>query len=192
MDERQQDWELPETTRLRPASLGRGLPVPPIIPIVAALGLVFGIALGVGVVPKPEPSVVLAPSPVALITPAPSPAPSLAPSLAPTNSPAGVAELPPTSGYSLAKVLKDLQPPGIADPAILSARVGHYPGVSPDWVWLVIVPFSVETCGNHWVYQAIPRPTLEPCGVKNTTELFILDYSTGTFLEDRIPADTSA
>ena len=190
MDDRRQDLELPETTRLRPASLGRGLPVPPVIPMVAVLGLVFGLALGVGLARQPEPSPAPLPSLAAVADSTPSP--SAMPSTAATNGVGRAVDAPPGAGYSLAKVLRDLQRPGAADLEIISARVGHYPAVSTEWVWLVVVPFSVDACGNHWVYGPFPGPSLTPCDVRTTTEMFIIDYSTGAFLEDRIPADTTA
>ena len=38
MDDRDDDWGLPDRAPIKPRSLGRGLPVPPVLPIVAAIG----------------------------------------------------------------------------------------------------------------------------------------------------------
>ena len=76
---------------------------------------------------------------------------------------------------------------------ILSARVARYPVLTDGWVWLIVVPFSFQDCGGFQIVEPSPasfgRATDGPCQLKSTTEMIVIDYQTGEFLEDRIPAD---
>jgi hypothetical protein len=99
----------------------------------------------------------------------------------PTALPAATSEIPPPDGLSLAQALDALNASFGPPVDVISARVGHYPLVSDGWVWLIVVRYSTVDCAA----RADP-PML--CRWITTTELVILDYRTGEFLEDRIPA----
>jgi hypothetical protein len=164
-----------------PGSRGRGLPVPPVIPLVAILSILVGLSVGYGFAPKSD----LAKSPNP-----PSPSPRLVafesakasagPALV-SSEPSGNAEIPPPGGLNLAQALEAL---GVSfgPPAyVISARAGHYPAVSQGWVWIMVVPYSTVDC------RARADPPMA-CRWISTTELIILDYETGELLEDRVPA----
>ncbi|MGD0863236.1 MAG: hypothetical protein ABSA21_10825 [Candidatus Limnocylindrales bacterium] len=211
MDDRPADRGLPPTTPLRAAPVGRGLPVPPVIPLVAALGLLIGLALGAGLVPKPGPSVASVPTTAAASVVA-SPLPSSAP-YSPVATAAGVAtgvaELPPADGLSLAQALVALQGSGmdVSPSAVISARVARYGAVyaeAPDpdeWVWAFVIhgyfpPLGggIRFCDQSPAATAMPTrspelcPPAAPTAAAATTEMIVLDYETGAFLVAEIPA----
>jgi hypothetical protein len=193
MDRRLGDQNLPPTTPLKPTLLGRGLPVPPVVVLVAAAGVLIGLALGYGIAPKPSPPPASSPttataSLVASPLQSASPGPSVAPASAPTAS---AYELPPAGGLTLTEALAMLTKSGmgISPSAVISARVERYGEASPalvggppdEWVWAFVVrgtfpPFL-------WGGYQPPEPR-SPA----TTEIIILDYGTGAFLETLSPA----
>ena len=200
MDRRLGDQNLPPTTPLKPTLLGRGLPVPPVVVLVAAAGVLIGLALGYGIAPNPSPPPASFPttataSPVASPLQSVSPGPSVAPASAPTAS---AYELPPAGGLTLTEALAMLTKSGmgISPSAVISARVERYGemphpslgtstrlvgGSADEWVWAIVVrgtfpPFL-------WGGYQPPEPR-SPA----TTEMIILDYGTGAFLETRSPA----
>ena len=195
MDRRLGDQNLPPTTPLKPTLLGRGLPVPPVVVLVAVAGVLIGLALGYGIAPKPSPPPASSPttataSLVASPLQSASPGPSVAPASAPTAS---AYELPPAGGLTLTEALAALNKLGfgISPSAVISARVERYGEASPalvggpsdEWVWAFVVrgSFQPASCG-------VPRPSPEPCPSPATTEMIILDYGTGAYLEARSPA----
>jgi hypothetical protein len=181
MDDPFDDMDLPPTAPLTPRSLGKGLPVPPVLPLIAVLSILAGLAIGYGLAPKPGPSEPpIHPSETALIAFS-SATPYADSAIVPTARPAATPEIPPPGGLSLAQALDALNVSFGSPATVISARVGHYPPVSTGWVWLIVVPYSTVDC------QARADPPMF-CRWITTTELVILDYKTGEFLEDRIPS----
>lgn len=208
MNEPLDDPGLPSMARLTPRPVGKGLPVPPVVPIVAVVSILAGLAMGYGLTPRPLPTTP-PPDPSAAARAAASaspPAPQIAyPSLArsadPTFVPASTAassiEIPPSGGLSLSAALDALGASFGPRSDVLSARISRYPLVSKGWVWLIVVPYSALYCQNALAAPAAPAlpggPSAESvplgdCRSISSTELVILDYKTGQFLEDRIPA----
>jgi hypothetical protein len=190
----QDDPDFPETTPLAPRPRGKGLPVPPVIPLVAVVSILAGIALGYGLAPK---AVALAsPTPASQTAqPATPPIATQAATIAPapTSSAQGEAtdsrEIPPPGGLSLAQALEAFRVSFGPPAEVISARVAHYPPVSSGWVWLIVVPYFTPVC-DYGAIAGLPGPgqTAPPCRYVSTTEMLVLDYVTGELLEDRIPA----
>lgn len=194
MDRRLGDQDLPPTTPLKPSLLGRGLPVPPVVVLVAAVGLLIGLGLGYGMAPEPTsppasfPTKTTASLVASPLLPA-SVRPSVTPASVPTSS---TYEVPPAGGLTLTEALAALNKLGwgISPSAVISARVERYGEASPalvggpsdEWVWAIVVrgTFFYASCGGH-----LPSPA--PCP-STTTEMIILDYGTGAFLETLSPA----
>ncbi len=169
----------PPTTRLRPRTQGRSVPIPPLLPSVAIASLVLGLVLGFGLAPKPGPP----PGGSLASIPAFIPA-----SQAPAATPL---ELPP-AGLTLSQALAALKLAAVGTDsafALLSARIARYgdaaSGALPAdrWVWAFVVRRSLDpaSCGPA-------GSSAQPCPLSGATELAIFDYQTGEFLEDRIPA----
>ena len=151
--------DLPPTTPLRPTQLGRGLPVPPVVVLVAVVGLFAGLALGYGIAPKPGPLPSSSPTmaTVSLVESA-SPSASLALSVAPTAEPTSSAyELPPAGGLTLSEALAALDQNGmsVSESAVIYARVERYGEATPnpfagspdEWVWAIAIRGSFEGHG---------------------------------------------
>ncbi len=187
--------DLPPTTPLGPTQLGRGLPVPPAVALVAVVGLFAGLALGYGIAPKPGPLPASSPTmaTVSLLefaSPSASPALSVAPTAEPTSS---AYELPPAGGLTLSEALAALDQNGmsVSESAVIYARVERYGEATPntfagspdEWVWAIVIRGSFEGngCGGY-------IGSREPCPSPATTEMLILDYDTGAFLESLSPA----
>jgi len=179
MGERQEDPETMRTTRLRPRTLGRSVPIPPLIPTVVIVSLALGLVIGFGLGSKP-PSVLTVPA---------------APSPQPTSGSAAIATpfaLPPAGGLTLAQALAALKGAAVGTDSpsdLISARIARFGDVASGalpadhWVWAFVVrgSFLPASCGGV-------QPSPAPCAPSATTELAIFDYQTGEFLEDRIPA----
>jgi hypothetical protein len=174
--------------------------------MVAIVSILVGLAMGYGLAPKPQPAPPL-PAPSATASaPASALAPqiayqSLAPSADPTVAPAGSAdstiEIPPSGGLSLSQALDALGASFGPRSDVISARISRYPPVTKGWVWLIVVPYSALYCRNLPLLPAGPSvpgaPSAESvppgdCRSISSTELVVLDYKTGDFLEDRVPA----
>lgn len=189
MDNQSSDPVLPPTSPLRPTQLGRGLPVPPVLAVVAAVGLFLGLALGYGIAPRSGQQPPSSPT-WAGGSRVESAAPSA--SLAATEPTPSAYELPPAGGLTLSKALAAIDQNGMAvsESTLVYARVERYEeatsnpfGASPDqWVWAIAIrgSFQGHGCGG---YQASPRPC-RPA----TTEMLIVDYNTGSFIESWSPA----
>jgi hypothetical protein len=206
MNEPLDDSGLPSMVRLKPRPLGRGLPVPPVLPIVVIVSILVGLAMGYGLASRPEPTTPQAtpstPASATASTSAPQIAyPSLAESVDPTVAPVQRAvstlEIPPSGGLSLSQALDALGASFGFRSDVISARISRYPPVSKGWVWLIVIPYSALACQNGLTFQAEPAVPAGPsaesvplgdCRSITSTELVILDYRTGEFLEDRIPA----
>ncbi len=187
------DRDQTPTAPLKPRPTGKGLPVPPILPLVAVVSIFAGLAMGYGLAPKPEASE--APNAPSVVSEAPvvsASIPTLPDPGTTASEPAGSFELPPPGGLTLAEALHALSV-SFGPPAnVISARVGRYPAVTPGWVWLIVVPYSDFDCDYSRTARiaAVPLETASPapCRAVKATEMVILDYLTGDFLEDRIPA----
>jgi hypothetical protein len=202
------DRSLPFVSRLDPAPKGHGLPIPPLIPTVAAFCLLIGISLGYGLVPKPAATVVSSPAPSrtdlgSIQSPSPTPGRSI--EADPGSS--AQAEQPPVGGLSLKQALDKLH---AADPAIsasnvISARVARYSQVLPgdpnatgEWVWAFVVPVATYPMGSGRLdclyFRVVGSVANSPCPSAvapvdvSTTETIILDYRTGVLIDFRIPA----
>jgi xanthosine utilization system XapX-like protein len=177
---------------------GRTLPLPPVVPLVGALGVLLGVVLGSGLAPRGVP--LAAPSPAAIAATSPSSKGEPSVFTGPTASPLDEAvtggsplELPPTGGLSLAQALEALGATGMgASPAdVISARIVRYAEVSSssiapgnEWVWAIVIrgSFPPVSCGGYRLGS--PAPCLSPA----PTERIVLDYRTGAFLEATTPA----
>jgi hypothetical protein len=194
MDGRLADQTLPPTTPLKPKLLGRGLPVPPVVVLVATVGVFIGLALGYGIAPKPSPPPASSPT-TASASPVGSPLPSAlpVPSITPTSEPTASAyELPPAGGLTLTEAFAALSKSGLgfSPSAVISARVERFGEVTseaasgnPDpwvWVWAIAIRGTLfpSPCGN------CPSPPMTDI----TTEMIILDYNTGAYLGGWGPA----
>ena len=168
------------TTAVRATVVGRSVPTPPVLPLVAVLGVVVGLVLGAWFTPRPGPAT---PTPSALAVAATQPSVSL-------SIPVASAAVLPPGGLALAQALNALAATdvGTSSPsAVISARIMRAsdasPGFSPPdrWVWVFIVQgvLAPTSCGD------LPA---EPCMVSPVTEMAMFDYLTGEFLEVRLPA----
>lgn len=193
---------------VRPVKLvmkGRGLPAPPLVPLVAVLGIVLGLSLGFGFAPHPAPAPTFAPVETAVVV---RPVVPEATGLALVGLPNDLlAPLPvPTDGLSLVQALGAFAEAGTGIPPhdVLSARVVQLADVSSSswsapatsqWVWAISVR-RPECDGAKGAGQtdAAPVPALptqnDASGVcaGDTTRLIILDYHTGTHLVAFDPA----
>lgn len=193
---------------IRPVRLvmkGRGLPPPPLVPLVGALGIVLGIVLGLGFAPHPAPAPTLAPVETAAILRSAVPD---ATALAIVGLPddALLPQPVPTDGLSLGQALAAFAEAGTGIPPrdVLSARVVRLGDVTSSswsapagsqWVWVVSV-LRPECAGAQGGGQtpATPVPALptqnDASGVcaGDTTRLIILDYHTGAHLAAFDPA----
>ena len=206
MDERPDSYSDAYDTQIRrvkPEMGGRSLALPPIAPLVGVLGLAFGLLAGFGLAPAGAP----APTPVATLvatpSPSPSPSPSIDPSLGADEFYVGsfpTFELPPGDGLSLADALKRLDAIRIypVGPYVVSARVVRWTEIWPTaatpadvWVWAV----TVQITSPFWCTTALPSASdgamswRQPVSCTGpTTEMFVLDYHTGDFLEAMSPS----
>jgi hypothetical protein len=202
MDERPDSYSDAYDTQIRrvkPEMGGRSLALPPIAPLVGVLGLAFGLLAGFGLAPAASP----APTPVATLVATPSASPSIAPSLDPNQGDVAsipTFELPPGDGLSLADALTRLDAIRIypVGPYVVSARVVRWTEVWPTpaapagaWVWAI----TVQITSPFWCTTALPSASdgamswRQPVSCTGpTTEMFVLDYHTGDFLEAMSPS----
>jgi hypothetical protein len=146
MDDGRDELGLPTLVPLRPSAVGRGLPVPPLIPLVGVVCLLVGLGLGYRIAPDHGAS-------------APPPTPSTPEISGPPIQPYvmwpadGILAVPPTmptasppaTGLSMKQALGALENLGLGSPPaiIVSSSVDQYRnvGVNPayaqdDWVWV--------------------------------------------------------
>lgn len=187
MGVRDGDPGTPPTTRLRPRTLGRSVPLPPVVPTVAIVGLALGMVLGFALASRPGPAAVPSDSGLA-VSPRGSP-PGPANGSVPGATPF---DLPSTGGLTLDQALAMLKlaDVGTGSPTdVISARIARFGDVASGalpgdlWVWAFVVrgAFYPASCGG---LQASP----ELCPPSAASELAIFDFRTGEFLEDRLPA----
>ena len=162
----------PEIGRVQARMQGRSLPVPPLIPSVAVIGLLFGLVVGFSL------------GSVAQSLAAPGP--TLVPVATPTLQLLEVA--PPTGGLTLAKALAAFEAVGY-DPELGSISLRVVPGyqmepeapLAPAWVWVLTrqvtcTPFG-KAAGAGPDATLVSTITTWPC-----LEADVIDYSTGDFL----------
>ena len=198
------DVDEPLVRPVKLAMKGRGLPAPPLVPLVGALGIILGLVLGLGFAPHPTP----APTPAPLVTAAilQSAMPD-ATALAIVGPPYAELPLPvPTDGLSLVQALGAFVAAGTGIPPydVLSARVVRLADVSSSswsapagsqWVWAVSVRrpecFAGQSGGKTPTASVPAAPTQNDAGgvcAGDTTRLIILDYYTGAHLVAFDPA----
>jgi hypothetical protein len=193
---------------VRPVKLvmkGRGLPPPPLAPLLGALGVFLGLGLGFGLAPHPVPAPI----------PAPVATPAVSPSAAPDATAIAIVGLPevaplpqpvPTDGLSLAQALQAFAEAGTGIPVddVISAREVQLADVSSSswsapastqWVWAITVrlPQCAGTQGGsqpaaQWVPAMATPPESGGVCVGDTTDVVILDYHTGAHLVAFSPA----
>jgi hypothetical protein len=167
--------------------------------MIGVLGLLFGVVLGFGLAPTAAPALTPGPTVIAEASASPTAVPSASTGygLAAADS---TFELPPTDGLSLAKALEALTSIRIlqSPSEVVSARVTRWtevwssPAAPPDvWVWAITIrsvsPFWCS--GEQAVQSAGPSTWRSPISCSGpTTEMFVLDYLTGDFLEAISPA----
>ena len=202
--------EMPERTPLMPSAVGRGLPVPPLVPLVAVACLLAGLAIGYRIAPNYEASP-QSPTPSAPeITVSPSEVYAIWPAIGPVTFPPTLptASLP-ADGLSMKNALSALESLGWGLPpsTIVSLRVdlmgnvGLDTGLSPDeWVWVFVIggdsngsvmcgPVGPETTADPsaspsaLVIQTDGQPEPVDCQPMAMEMTVILDYRTGDLIE---------
>ena len=180
-DELERDGIAPDMGRVKPRMKGRTLPVPPLIPSILVIGLLFGLVVGFGMGSTVQ-RLTAWPTDAPVVTDAPTPTPL------PTPEPS-----PPAGGASIEKMLASLKGAGYDPlPGAVSARI--VPGANvqtgqgptlPEWVWVVTWPTSCIPLGGRIPTQSgspEPQPTPWPC-----LEAAVFDYQTGLFLFTTVP-----
>ncbi len=203
MDERpngySEDFDGPLVRPVKLAMKGRGLPPPPVAPLVGVLGVMLGLSLGIALAQHPAP--------------APSAAPvetvAVVPSAVPNPTATAIVRLPdrtvspqpePTDGLTLSQALGAFTDSGLGIPVedVISAQVVRLADVSSSswsapagtqWVWAVTVRLAqcvVAQGGGRntapWIPAlATPNNAGGVCA-GDTTKLVILDYHTGARL----------
>jgi hypothetical protein len=179
-----------EKVRLKPDPSGHGLPVPPLLPTVAVLGIALGLVMGVRLAPPPPTPT---PAPLPSLTSDPSFEPTAVPSLVPTTlasipDPTAVV-YPPADGLTMQGVLAHLSGPGwwLKPTDVLSARVAQYNQVSslrnnaPEvWVWVLVIKDDPAASTTPACVGSPSTPSA--CSVDSTQQL-IVDYWTGDMME---------
>lgn len=212
MDDRPESQDGPSIARVKPVMGGRGLALPPLAPMVGAMCLILGLAVGFGLAPK------AAPTATSVATPATTEAVPVAPPTIPAEEPAatpivffapggvvtvdGPGLAPPSDGLSLTDALAALEAAGLGDRgSVVSARIARYGEFLPSseaatdsWVWALTVHAQIVGPCAGW-YPASPSdapPTSAdpsmPAALGWTacgfwvSQVVILDYRTGAFL----------
>jgi len=173
----------PEVVRVRPKPEGHGLPLPPLLPIVAMVFLFGGIAIGYRLGPTnpaPTPSR-MASAPADLSTLVAEASPTSTPSIyvgpGPTSN-----ELPPAGGIGLASAVDSIRQAGLgASPLqVISAHVARLGQIDPTnthyppqaWMWSIAVRSGRTAC-----LECVPGTTL----------VVILNYANGRLVETYLP-----
>jgi hypothetical protein len=196
-ERRDDDFEEAPVRRVRTEMHGRGLPPPPVAPIVGIFGIVAGLVLGLNLAPGPRPlpgpTLSPAPSPIAVASPSAQPQPTLIAD-APTYVPVPPAS-PPNDGLSLSQALAAFSQSGLGVPAddVVSARVIQLgdlvssswsaPAAS-QWVWALTLrlPGCVGLPSTGWEPARATPDNPGACG--SPVETVVLDYHTGSPLAE--------
>jgi len=175
----------PEMGRVRPRMAGRSLPVPPVLPVVAAIALLVGLSLGFSLGSMTDR--------FSLPAPTEPPAPTFEPTATPATTVLAIAvQTPPSGGLSLSQAMAALRAAGYnPGESLLSARV--IPGqavvagaVAPEWVWSLTWQATCSPFGN------VPQPA---SGATYATTMTMwsclaegaIDYETGQFVSASQP-----
>ena len=173
----------PEVVRVSPKPEGRGLPLPPLLPIVAIVFLFGGIAIGYRLGAANP-----APTPIQTAS-APADSSTLVAEASPTSTtltyfgPGPTSnELPPAGGITLASAVDSIKQAGLgASPLqVISAHVARLGQIDPTntryppeaWMWSISVRSGRTTC-----LECVPGTTL----------VVILSYATGGLVETYLP-----
>ncbi len=209
MNDRQDDLDLPARTRLRPTAVGRGLPVPPLMPLLAIVCLLVGLAAGYRIAPNHEASSPSRTSSAPETAVAPRDFYQVWPGIGPmTFVPTLPTESPPATGLSMMEALGALEGLGWGMPpsTVVSARVDRFGNVgwdtsfTPDeWVWVFVVTGDNDSsmvCGVTPEATADPSasPSVPPIQIDSSAQVFIcrvapmdatviLDFRTGELIE---------
>jgi hypothetical protein len=189
----------PQVERLRARMKGGGLPVPPVLPVVAALALLVGLTLGYRLAPASTPSSSSTPAPSASPDPTPGPSP-------PASTPPSAVVLPlppetpgalPTGGVTQAQAVaaaREAWP--FADADVISVQLvpaatfgGALEPASPAWVWRVEVRASDSlTCQAP---APETRPALIEQGCSHAFVTIVVDYKAGDALYAFLSSDAT-
>ena len=183
MIDRRDALQRPEVVRVSPKPEGHGLPLPPLLPIVAIVFLFGGIAIGyrLGATnPAPTPSqTASAPTDTSALVAETSPTSTLSVYLGPgpTSN-----ELPPPGGIGLASAVDSIKRAGLgASPLqVISAHVARLGQIDPTntryppeaWMWSIAVRSGRTTC---------------PGCAPGSTLVVVLNYATGVLVETYLP-----
>jgi len=160
---------------------GRGLPVPPLIPSVAVIGLLVGLTIGFSLGSAQQSLAGPGPTLLAVATPT-------------ASETTQIAEVdPPTGGLSLEEALAAFQAAGY-DPTSGSVSMRVVPGdqvepgglAAPDWVWVLTrqvtcTPFG-KALGAGPDAEFVSTITTWPC-----LEADVIDYATGEVVSSSLP-----
>jgi hypothetical protein len=203
MDERpdhySDDVDEPLVRPVRLVMKGRGLPTPPLAPLVGAVGIILGLSLGFGLGPHPAPAPTATPVETAAVFTSAVPDPT-APAIVRLPDRTISPQPEPTDGLTLSQALGAFTDAGLGIPLndVISARVVRLADVSSSswsapagtqWVWAVTVRLGqcvVAQGGGRntapWIPAlATPNNAGGVCA-GNTTKLVFLDYHTGARL----------
>jgi hypothetical protein len=186
---------------VQPRYVGRGLPLPPLIPMIAVICTLAGIVIGYGVAPRPAtplPSREAAPSSLVAASPAIESSPS---PVEPDIRHLVVPDRPPANGLTLSEALAALSnSPAAAAPAnIVSAEVVRFGAVansgdapSQQWVWVFTIRTTTVPSGGHICVTSSPGPSPRVVACPSAkprpipiTEQVILDYMDGSLILSR-------
>jgi hypothetical protein len=194
MQEPTHELQPPETVRVRPRMKGGGLPVPPVLPLVAGLALLLGLSIGFGLAPR---------SPMADATlsraGSSSPSSSVWPTGTPTtvpypwatdwsitfiySSPTFTPAPLPSGGLTMAQAVASAEKVWpFTDADIVSVRLlpgdqfGGDPSETSGWVW------AVEIRGGGSTFCEGDPTATAPAATPTCLEAFttiLVDYRTG-------------
>jgi hypothetical protein len=155
------------------------LPVPPVVALVAVVGLFAGLALGYGIAPKPGP---LPPSSTTMASVSLVESGSPSASFATAEPTPSAYELPPAGGLTLSGAVSALDQNGmsVSESAVIYARVERYgeatsnpfAGSPDEWVWAIAIRGSFEGhgCGGYRPSPAPCPPATTECSSSTTTQ----------------------
>lgn len=165
MGERLDPDELPEMGRVRPGLQGHGLALPPLAPLALVAGVVFGLAIGLGIAPKPESAPTPSPEATSTVTPTSPPSVELVTGDLSVDWPAAsgltttftfgglwLDSLPPAGGLSLEEALVKLYAfdPSISSADVVSATIGVSTVGGEEgrtsWAWVFTIARRLRLC----------------------------------------------
>jgi hypothetical protein len=189
----------PQVERLRSRMKGGGLPVPPVLPIVAAVALLLGLTLGYRLAPTSTPSSSGTPAPsrstdpTQVSLPLASERPNAVVYPLPPVTPAALPTGGVTQGQAVAAA-RDAWP--FADADVISVQLvpaasfgGALEPASPTWVW------RVEVRGSDSLTCQAPAPETQPAPIQQTCShefvTIVVDYKAGDALYAFLSSDAT-